>query len=330
MARAAPRPVTLSIVVPMYNEADNVAALVKAVNAALAPLELSYELVLVSDGATDGTWPAIVAASREDERVRGVALSRNFGHQHALLAGYHYARGDAVISMDGDLQHPPEKLLELYAEWQHGYKVVSTRRVDGTETSLFKRMSSRWFYWFFSRLSGVTLSPGSSDFRLLDRAVLDELKRVNDLDLFLRGLVTWLGFPSTTISYQVQPRFAGSSKYDLRRMLRFSLAAVTSFSVLPLRLGIWLGFVTSGLAFVEICYIVREYALGRTVPGWASLMTWSSLMFGILFILLGIIGTYLGKVYEMLKGRPRFVVSALAGFEEPRERLSSLSSEASH
>jgi dolichol-phosphate mannosyltransferase len=311
----------------MYNEADNVLALVSEVNAALAPLGVSHEIVLVSDGATDGTWPAIVQASKRDERVRGVALSRNFGHQHALLAGYHYARGQAVISMDGDLQHPPEKLPELYAEWQRGFKVVSTRRIDGTETSAFKRLSSRYFYWFFSRLSGVTLSPGSSDFRLLDRAVLDELKRVNDLDLFLRGLVTWLGFPSTIVSYEVRPRFAGSSKYDLKRMLRFSLAAVTSFSVLPLRLGIWLGFVTSGLAFVEICYIVREYALGRTVPGWASLMTWLSLMFGVLFILLGIIGTYLGKVYEMLKHRPRFVVSALAGFAEPAAQLEQLPGE---
>jgi dolichol-phosphate mannosyltransferase len=324
MARGALEAITVSIVVPMYNEADNVVALVTAVNAALEPLGVSHEIVLVSDGATDGTWPAIVQASRDDPRVRGVALSRNFGHQHALLAGYHYARGQAVISMDGDLQHPPEKLAELYAEWRRGFKVVSTRRIDGNTTSLFKRLTSRYFYWFFSRLSGVTLSPGSSDFRLLDRAVLDELKRVNDLDLFLRGLVTWLGFPSTTVSYEVRPRFAGQSKYDLRRMLRFSLAAVTSFSVLPLRLGIWLGFVTSGLAGIEICYIVREYALGRTVPGWASLMTWLSLMFGVLFILLGIIGTYLGKVYEMLKGRPRFVVSALSGFGESPERLESL------
>jgi dolichol-phosphate mannosyltransferase len=325
MAAGVLEAITLSIVVPLYNEADNVVALVTAVTSALAPLGISHEIVLVSDGATDGTWPAIVQASRDDARVRGVALSRNFGHQHALLAGYHYARGQAVISMDGDLQHPPEKLPELYAEWQRGFKVVSTRRIDGGETSAFKRLSSRYFYWFFSRLSGVTLSPGSSDFRLLDRAVLDELKRVNDLDLFLRGLVTWLGFASTTVSYEVRPRFSGSSKYDLRRMIRFSLAAVTSFSVLPLRLGIWLGFFTSGLAFIEICYIVREYALGRTVPGWASLMTWLSLMFGVLFILLGIIGTYLGKVYEMLKGRPRFVVSDLTGFGEPRERLTSLS-----
>lgn len=293
----------------MYNEASNVTALVSAVGEALEPLEVSYELLLVSDGATDGTWPAIVAASQRDPRVRGIALSRNFGHQHALLAGYHYARGAAVISMDGDLQHPPSKLPELYEAWRRGYKVVSTRRIDGATTTPFKRLTSRYFYWFFSRLSGVALSPGSSDFRLLDRAVLEELKRVNDLDLFLRGLVTWLGFESTTISYHVAERFSGQSKYDLKRMLRFSLAAMTSFSVLPLRLGIWLGFLTSGLAFVEICYILLEWSRGRTVPGWASLMTVMSLMFGVLFVLLGIIGTYLGKVYEMLKGRPRFVVS---------------------
>jgi glycosyltransferase involved in cell wall biosynthesis len=313
MAEGEAESVTLSIVVPMYNEAANVNALVSAVEAALAPLRQTYEILLVSDGATDGTWPAIVAAHARDARVRGVALSRNFGHQHALLAGYHYAQGAAVISMDGDLQHPPAKLPELYEAWQQGFKVVSTRRVDNASASLFKRLTSRYFYWFFSRLSGVALAPGSSDFRLLDRTVLDELKRVNDLDLFLRGLVTWLGFETTTITYQAAERFAGSTKYDLKRMLRFSMAAITSFSVLPLRLGIWLGFMTSGLAFVELCYIVSQYWLGHTVPGWASVMTLLSLMFGVLFILLGIIGTYLGKVYEMLKHRPRFVVSEVVG-----------------
>lgn len=302
---------TLSVVVPVYNEADNVVPLLAAIAKSLRKSQVDYEVVLVSDGSTDGTWETILQAHELDKRVRGVELSRNFGHQHALLAGYQRARGRAVVSMDGDLQHPPEVLPLLVERWRDGYKVVSTRREDHKGASLFKRSSSRAFYRLFSRLTGVPLSAGSSDFRLLDRCVVTELLRVNDLDIFLRGLVPWLGFKATVVSYRAAERFAGQSKYGLGKMIRFALTAITSFSVVPLRLGIWLGFLTSALAFFEFGYIVRQYLSGQTVPGWASMMTIVSLMFGVLFVLLGIIGIYLGKVYELLKGRPRFIIGSL-------------------
>jgi dolichol-phosphate mannosyltransferase len=304
----------LSVVVPMYNERTNVSAFVDAVVAVLEPLGVSYELVLVDDGSSDGTWNAIAELASARETVRGLSLSCNFGHQGALLAGLNHARGRAVVTMDGDLQHPPESVPELLAAWREGFKVVNTRRLDSDDTSFFKRLTSRGFYWLFSRLTGVTMEAGASDFRLLDRDAVQALTRLGDTDLFIRGLVSWLGFATKTIPYQARRRHSGVPKFTLKKMLHLSSGAMLSFSAFPLRLGIGIGFVTSALAFVELCYILVTYLRGNVVPGWASVMTVMSLMFGVLFVLLGIIGTYLAKVYEILKRRPRFVVGNRVGF----------------
>jgi len=310
----------LSVVAPMYNEAENVRAFVDAVEEVLLGAGIDGEIILIDDGSRDGTWQAIVEAASARSAVRGVCLSRNFGHQGALLAGLNLAVGRSVVTMDGDLQHPPLLLPELLAAWKQGYPVVNTRRTDSDDTGWFKRATSRVFYWLFSKLTGVKMDPGSSDFRLLDRRAVDALVRLGDADLFLRGLVNWLGYRTLTVPYRAGRRHSGASKFTLRKMLRFSGDAIVSFSVFPLRLGIFAGFATSALAFVELCYIFYTYAQGRVVPGWASVMTVMSLMFGVLFVLLGVIGTYLAKVYEVLKRRPRFVVDALAGFppSDPR------------
>jgi dolichol-phosphate mannosyltransferase len=326
---ASPRPgenqpaPELSVVAPMYNERTNVAPFVAAVSAALDPTFVAYEILLVDDGSRDGTWEEISAAAGQSAKVRGISLSRNFGHQGALLAGLNHARGRAVVTMDGDLQHPPASVLELVAAWREGYKVVNTRRADSDDTSFFKRLTSRTFYWLFSRLTGVAMDPGSSDFRLLDREAVRALTRLGDADLFIRGLVSWLGFSTKTIPYQAARRHSGVPKFTLKKMVRLSTGAMLSFSAFPLRLGIGVGFVTSALAFVELCYILYAYLHGRVVPGWASVMTVMSLMFGVLFVLLGIIGTYLAKIYEILKRRPRFVVGARAGFSESESDLPS-------
>jgi dolichol-phosphate mannosyltransferase len=223
--------------------------------------------------------------------------------------------------MDGDLQHPPAMLLDLMNAWKQGYQVVNTERKDSEDTSFFKRATSRWFYWLFSRLTGVTMNAGSSDFRLLDRRAVDALLRLGDADVFIRGLVSWLGYRTFVVSYRAERRHSGVSKFTLARMLKLSRGAMMSFSAFPLRLGIFIGFLTSGLAFVELCYILYTYAQGRVVPGWASVMTVMSLMFGVLFVLLGVIGTYIAKVYDVLKRRPRFVVGQLTGFSEPSAEL---------
>lgn len=305
----------LSIVAPLFNEFGNVQPFVRSVEAVISHVEPSYEIILVDDGSSDGTWERIVSLSERDNHLFGLSLSRNFGHQGALFAGLQHARGACVVSLDGDLQHPPEVIAELLQKWKEGYQVVNTRRLDSADTSIFKRISSRFFYWLFSKLSGVGMEAGSSDFRLLDRRAVDALCRMSDADLFIRGLVNWLGFRSTTVTYQAADRHSGSTKFTMRRMLRFSVGALLSFSVLPLRLGIWIGFLTSLLAGAEICYIVVQYFRGITVAGWASVMTVLSFMFGVLFILIGIIGTYLGKIYEVLKSRPRYVVGDTTGAE---------------
>jgi dolichol-phosphate mannosyltransferase len=307
-------------VAPMYNEGPNVPVFVDAVLRALAPAGTTTEIILVDDGSSDGTWAAITEACGSRDNVRGIALSRNFGHQGALLAGLNLARGHAVITMDGDLQHPPATLLELYRAWRDGYQVVNTHRIDSDDTGWFKRTTSRLFYRMFSGLTGVTMAPGSSDFRLLDRRAVDALIRLGDADLFIRGMVSWLGYRTSTISYRAERRHSGTSKFTLRKMLRLSRGAIVSFSVLPLRLGIFAGFVSSALAFVELCYIFYAYSQGHVVPGWASVMTVMSLMFGVLFVLLGIIGSYIAKVYDVLKRRPRFVVGALAGFDASEQK----------
>lgn len=306
----------VSVVAPMYNEETNIQPFVEAVARVLDAAGVDYEIVLVDDGSRDGTWQAIANAALGRPRVRGLSLSRNFGHQGALFAGLHHARGRAIVTMDGDLQHPPPVILELLEAWRAGYKVVNTRRADSVDTGWFKRITSRGFYWVFSRLSGVQMEAGASDFRLLDRTALEALTSMSDADLFIRGLVSWLGFRTKTLDYRAQSRHSGVPKFTLKKMLRFSSGAMLSFSVVPLRLGIGIGFLTSALAFVELCYILIAYAQERTVPGWASLMTVMSLMFGILFILLGIIGTYLGKIYEILKNRPRFVIGDRVGFHD--------------
>jgi glycosyltransferase involved in cell wall biosynthesis len=312
MSDSSPTP-ELSVVAPMYNEEGNIAAFVSAVEKSAASIGVPFEIILVDDGSTDGTWQQIVEQSKSHPRLRGARLARNFGHQGALMAGLSEARGKAIVSMDGDLQHPPELIPELFARWRAGYKVVGTERADAEDSSLFKRVTSRWFYGVFSRLTGVAMAPGNSDFRLLDESAVKALREMNDVDLFIRGSVTWLGFRSVTLPYRAAKRFSGASKYSLRKMLRFASGAILSFSLAPLRLGIWIGFMTSGFAVLEFIYILIQYRRGATITGWASVMTFLSLMFGILFVLLGVIGTYLGKIFELLKNRPRFLIGERAG-----------------
>ncbi|HET9955015.1 MAG TPA: glycosyltransferase family 2 protein [Polyangiaceae bacterium] len=310
-APSARHEIELSVVAPMYNEETNIEVFAERVSEVLESLQLEFEIVLVDDGSRDGTWRSICESARRHPRLKGVKLSRNFGHQGALFAGLHHAEGRAIVTMDGDLQHPPSAIPELLAAWRSGYKVVNTRRSDSADTSFFKRFTSRAFYWLFSGLSGVRMEAGASDFRLLDRSALDALLSMGDADLFIRGLVNWLGFTTITLPYQAQNRHSGVPKFTFKKMLRFSTGAMLSFSVVPLRLGIGIGLITSFFAFLELCYILFTYFTGHAIPGWASVMTVMSLMFGVLFVLLGVIGAYLGKIYEILKNRPRFVIEAL-------------------
>jgi glycosyltransferase involved in cell wall biosynthesis len=308
----------LSIVVPLFNEEGNVQPLLESLKETLLGLQVTYEIILVNDGSRDATWPLVQAASMHDSCVKGVSLSRNFGHQNAIFAGMHYARGDAIITMDGDLQHPPKTIPGLYRAWQEGYKVVETRRIETGNVSFFKRVASRWFYMIFSRLSGLQMSQGTSDFRLVDRQVAEAMKDMKDADLFLRGISHWVGFRKTTVSYMLAERHTGETKYSLSKMYQFAWASVLSFSIVPLKLGIWLGLLTSVLAFVELILIIITYFRGNAVPGWASILAVISFMFGILFILIGIIGVYLGSLFGAAKNRPRFLIDETSGSLEDK------------
>jgi polyisoprenyl-phosphate glycosyltransferase len=312
-AESPRQPALLSIVIPVYNEEGNIEALIEGLKAVLPGIGLPYEVILIDDGSADGTWPLIAAAAGRDPHVTGASLSRNFGHQNAIFAGLHIAKGDVIVTMDGDLQHPPALIPELLARWRAGFNIVETRRTQSADVPVFKALTSRLFYRAFSTLSGIPMSEGTSDFRLIDRMAADAILGMRDADLFLRGISHWVGFRRTTVPYQAAPRHSGRTKYSLSRMLRFAAASLLSFSLVPLKFGIWLGLATSALAFLELIYIIVRYSQGNAVPGWASMLTVVSFMFGILFILVGVLGAYVGSIFQTVQHRPRFLIEQKAG-----------------
>jgi len=282
MTAASDRP-EISIVVPAHNEEANIEPLCLQLASVLEDACASWEILLCDDGSTDGTWDRIRTLSRAEPRIRGVRLSRNFGHQYALVAGLHRARGAAVVSMDADLQHPPAVVAELIAKWRTGAKVVKTQRQGAPHKSWLQRTASDAFYRVFSTLSGVELKPGMADFRLLDRQVVDALADFEEEGLFLRGIVEWVGYDSAVVPFDVAPRASGQSKYTWWKMLRFAWHGVSSFSVVPLRMGIVLGLLSSVVAFISVIYaIVSKWGLGEAVPGWTSSVAITSFLFGVL------------------------------------------------
>ncbi|MGH7002322.1 MAG: glycosyltransferase family 2 protein [Alphaproteobacteria bacterium] len=298
----------ISVVVPCYNEAENVSPLVTGVTCVLEKMGIPFEIVLVDDGSRDDTWAAIRVAAKMNAHVVGLRLSRNFSHQSALIAGLRRARGTAIISMDADLQHPPETLPALISAWRQGFSVVSTRRNDTETATFFKRTTSRLFYRVFSFLAGIAVEPGTSDFRLLDRRTLDLLLNFAEADKFLRGSIEWMGFRSAVVDYDAAKRHSGRSKYTLGRMVRFASVAITSFSTQPLRIGIWLGLAVSIMAFAELLYVIAMALTGQTVPGWASTLGVISFLFGVLFVVIGVMGLYIARIYALLQNRPSFIV----------------------
>lgn len=301
----------ISIVIPAYNEERNLdvlhANVREVLDATVGPGE--WELVVVDDGSVDRTWDAIDALAARDGRVRGVRLSRNFGHQAALLAGVAAARGDAVVMMDADMQHPPAVLPQLVRKWREGAQVVHAVRRDPPDLSWFKRTTSRFYYRLFSFLSGVAIEPGSADFCLLDRKVVDELLKFEEEGLFLRGLVHWVGYATASVSFTPGERHAGATKYSLRRMLSLGWHGVSSFSLVPLRVGIAIGLASSTLAFLGVAYaIVGKWLDDDAIPGWASSVAISSFLFGVLFVFLAVLAEYVGRIAVEVRRRPRFLV----------------------
>ncbi len=300
------RPDLVSIVVPVYNEQESVERLTQAIGDALSGQ--AYELIFVDDGSDDETCERIARLAEDDPRICCVSLSRNFGHQYAIAAGLEFVRGDAAITMDGDMQHPPSLLPSFIEKWREGFNVVQGQRIDTKKVGLLKRTTSRMYYRLFSALCNIKLSPGSSDYRLLDRSILEKLKQLQEGSLFLRGLLAWMGFRQAVVSYEPGQRFAGRSKYTFRKMLSLAQAGVFSFSAAPLRISVFIGLIVSLLSLAELVYVVAMYFTGRTQPGWASTLAVMSLLFGALFLLLGLQGEYLYRIYQRVYQRPPFVV----------------------
>ena len=309
----------ISIVVPAYNEEGNIEKLYLELTKVLPAIDSTWEIIFADDGSVDKTWENIRALRDRDARVKAVRLSRNFGHQYALLAGLSHAEGDAVISMDGDMQHPPELIPKLVEEWRKGNKIVKTIRSNPDDYSAFKKITSRLFYKVFGYLSGVNLHEGMADFRLLDRQVLNDILKFREEGLFLRGIVEWVGYQNTSIPYQCANRYSGTTKYTFRKMLKFGWHGVSSFSIVPLRIGVMIGFSASGVSFLGVLYAIYGRVVeGHAVPGWASSVAIISFLFGVLFVFLGLLGEYLGRVLLEVRQRPRFLISERIGVSDDK------------
>ena len=301
----------LSFVLPAHNEVSNVAAMATRLGQVAAPLG-AYEIVFVDDGSTDGTLAAIRALAATDHAIRYVAFTRNFGHQAALRAGLRHARGRAVVALDCDFEHPPEIVPQLVAEWQRGAKIVVTRRLDERgPSSVLKRTTSRLFYRILDALGDVRIEPGSADFMLLDRAACDVINGLEDQDVFLRGLVRWLGFPLATVPYVQGKRQAGNSKFTPRRMLDLAVTGLVTHSVKPLRIAIHLALIFALLGVLLLVYSVVSFLwIGHTVAGWPSLIAVIAILGAGQFLVLGIIGEYIGRILREARRRPIYIVAA--------------------
>lgn len=313
--RAAPRLRSVSIVVPVLNEARSVRALAERLTKVLEALGNPFEVIIVNDGSSDGTIEVLRALNAEDPRFRAISLSRNFGKEIAVAAGLEHATGDAAIIMDGDLQHPPEMIGRFIELWDDGWDIVYGQRTDRSRNTRVEKLSARGFYLVFHYLSGTELPDGAGDFRLLDRRVIDVFNRLHERSRFNKGLFAWVGFKSIGVPFEVAPRAHGSSRWPFRRLLRFAFDGIASFTTVPLKVWSYVGVVISliALGYAGV-FLLKTLIWGTDLPGFPSLFISVLLLGGIQLISLGVIGEYLGRVYEEVKGRPLYIVAEDIGF----------------
>lgn len=308
---------TLSIVVPMYNEEESMETFFKRTQRALQTVTQSYEIICVNDGSRDRTLAQLRGYAERDTRIRVVNLSRNFGKEIALSAGLDHAVGDAVIPIDADLQDPPEVIPLMLAKWRGGAKLVLAKRRDRSTDTWLKRMTANGAYWAFSKLTHPKIPQNVGDFRLMDRDVVDAIKRLPERSRFMKGLFAWIGYDAEIVEYDREVRSAGETKWNYWKLWNFALDGITSFSSLPLRIWSYLGFGVSFLAMGYLAFILtKAVVFGLDIPGYASLMSVTLFFNGILLIGVGVIGEYLSRIFTEVKARPLYIVSERIGFEQ--------------
>lgn len=298
-----------SIIAPIYNERESMPELLRRVSAVMDGLGEPWELILVDDGSSDGSTEEIRRLAAQDEHVRPVIFARNFGHQIAVTAGLDYSRGDAVVIIDSDLQDPPEVIAELVAKWREGYEVVYAVRAEREGESWFKTFTASLFYRLIFRITDIKIPLDTGDFRLMDRKVVNVMNSMRERDRFLRGMSAWVGFKQVGVAYKRAARFAGSTKYPFRKMLKLALNAITGFSYFPLQVATYIGFIAAGLSILMIPVVIIMRALTASqFVGQASTLVAVLFLGGVQLISLGILGEYIGRIYDEVKGRPLYIV----------------------
>jgi polyisoprenyl-phosphate glycosyltransferase len=311
-----------SIVVPIFNEQAVIPILLQRLGTLMGQLDGPAETIFVDDGSTDCGSIVLQALVRDDPRYRYIGLSRNFGHQIAITAGMDAAAGEAIVVMDADLQDPPEIVGEMIAKWKEGFEVVYARRLSRAGESAFKRTTANLFYKLLGRISSVGIPADVGDFRLIDRKVLDALRRMPEQDRFIRGMIAWLGFRQTEVTFHRLPRPAGETKYPLLKMVRLAVNGALGFSDAPLRLAIWLGLaVSAGAVFYGFYVVGLWFTDSHLVRGWSSTIVVISFICGINMLMTGIVGLYIGRIHAEVKRRPLYVVSQRLGFEREPDQV---------
>ncbi|MFE5317096.1 glycosyltransferase family 2 protein [Paenibacillus sp. NPDC056579] len=306
-----------SVVIPVFNEEAVIHETYRRLKAVMERTQQSYELLFVNDGSRDATADILQEYSRWDSTVKLIDFSRNFGHQIAITAGMDYASGDAVIVIDADLQDPPELISDMISKWKEGYDVVYAKRTKRKGESFFKKQTARLFYRLLHASTDISIPVDTGDFRLLDRKVCDEMSRIPENNRFVRGLVSWVGFRQTAIEYERDERHAGETHYPFKKMLKLSLDGLTSFSYKPLKLASYLGFTLSVSGFIYMLFVLYARLFTEaTIPGWTSLTIIQLLFNGFILIMLGIVGEYIGRIYDETKGRPLYIVRQSYGIDK--------------
>ena len=304
-----------SIIAPVYNESESLPELYKRITEVMGQTNEEWELILIDDGSTDGSTGAIRELAKADPNIRPVIFARNFGHQIAVTAGLDYSRGDAVVIIDADLQDPPEMILEMIKKWQEGYEVVYAVRADREGETWFKRTTASLFYRVIFKITDVKIPLDTGDFRLLDRKVVNVMNRMRERHRFLRGMAAWVGFKQIGLPYKRAARYAGVTKYPFRKMVQLALNAITSFSYFPLQVATYIGFISAGISIIAIPFVIYERLTGsQAFVGQATTLIAVLFLGGVQLISLGILGEYVGRIYDESKGRPLYIVR-----EEPAD-----------